>query len=131
MLRSALFNVWFLIIILVTISRKMIEKMLTQKNVNLPKTSNITDLFFDTVQIAFCGVGNLTIKNKPTKILLTFLSIFYLLAGLLCSGSFFQEITAGTYKPQINSIEDLNKTNLTINVSSDLNENTFNWLKMQ
>lgn len=128
---SELFNVWTLIIIAATIVRGLLAKLqpIIQPHLQLTTKHKCIDLFFDTFQISFCGSGSLSTPNRPSKILTTFLSIFYLLAGLLCSGTFFQEIAAGTYIPEINSIEDLNKTNLPVMIPVGyVNNATINWL---
>lgn len=74
------------------------------------------------------GMSALSYSNKFDRILVVFLSIFFLLASSLFSGFLFQLYTSDLSHHEIDSIEDLAKSDLEIHYPVD-NIDPENWLR--
>lgn len=124
--KSPLLNVWTITIILITILRKLFQYT-TRK-----KKRTFTELLINTFGMSFGTTSDSKIKNRPEQILLLFLSIFSLLAGIFCSGELFQQYSTYSYSSAINSLEDLSNTDIIVLIPTGyISNETIDWLKKQ
>lgn len=109
-LNSSLVNVWSLAILLFSIMRIIIIKH-TMRAYN----SDFIGILLNTYGIAFITTGfSGKLKNASEYVLLIFLSLFAILASTLFSGFMYQSYVDDFNVPAINSLKDLNKTDLNI-----------------
>lgn len=111
LIKNPLAFVWITAISLFTIIRKCLHHLMD--GYHPPTTS---DLFFDTFGISF-GVCTGTLskyKNLSESTLLVFISMFALLASIVCSGMLFRKFTFQNYVTTMNTITELENSNLTI-----------------
>ena len=111
-LESPLLVVWSITIIVMTILRLAF----LQKN-GKNRANHTGRIILDTYSIAFTGAGFVTIKKRPERILMFSLSIFSILSSIFCTSLIFQQYTSDLMHPVINSIEELNKSDLEIHGS--------------
>lgn len=112
-LQSPLFNVWLAIILLITICRKIFQHLLNK----IINSRTITYIWIDTVGISFGTSSGSKIYNRSENVLIYFLSIFSMIAGIFCSGMLFKQFSINSYTPTILTLKDLNQNNhLTIYV---------------
>lgn len=127
-MNSPLINVWTIIIIMVTVVRILLMKFTKHAIVEW------TTILLHTYGLSFGVYFPVSIQNRAEKVLILFLGIFAILANIFCSGFLFQQYTIAFQTPTIDSLEDLNKSNLNVYVSNYLyskSDNNFNWLKTQ
>lgn len=99
-------------ILIVGTVRKIIRN-LSRRYFTMVNTKN-DDIFFDTLEITFTGIGSLIINIRSERILVLFLSLFFMLASMFCCGDIFKQIATAVFTPAINSLESLNKSKLDI-----------------
>lgn len=92
-----------------TICRKILHNF---HNGNV-KQKTITYIWIDTVGIALGTSDGTKPINRSEKILIFFLSIFSMNAGIFCSGMILKEYFS-TLTPTILSLKDLNESNLIV-----------------
>ena len=107
-LESPLLTVWSITIILISTIRICLQTNNNHWN------SDISSIVLDTFSVAFAGSGYLLVTKRPERILIVSLSIFFLLSSILCTDFIFQQYTTQAMKPTINSLEDLNNSNIQI-----------------
>lgn len=99
------------------------------------KYNDFGSIFFNTFGLSFGTAGdsaNTTLVSSSEQLLLWFLSVFAMLASILCSGMFFQEFFTSVLKPSINSLADLgNNPQIEIWMPSDIDIKSQNWIKQQ
>lgn len=92
-------------------------------------------LVLNTFGLSFGLAGesaNTSLISKSEKLLLWFLSLFAMLASILCSGLLFTEYATSLRMPKINSLADLSKNpQLEIWMPLDFHNRTEDWLKQQ
>lgn len=112
---SPLMNVWLLTILLITITRILIRKW---TNVNVHDSMKI---LLHTFGMSF-GVdsSNQSVFCRAEKIVVLFLSIFAMLASIFCSGYLFQQYTSDMSIPLIQTLNDVNKSDLKILVGNNI-----------
>lgn len=121
---SSLIIVWLPVILVMGYTRKFIRKFAIN--------SNNENFMFDTVRITLTGASNITLLNRSEQLLVLFMSIFFLLAGIFCCGDIFKEIATSKYTPSINSLESLNESNLLVHGSKVLVEKySTQWLYLK
>lgn len=128
LLDSPLLNVWSIVIALVTIVRIFFTELTRHK------IDDWTHILLHTYGLSFMVSSSIQITNRSENVLLLFLGVFAILSNILCSGFLFQQYTSDLQTPAINTLEDLNKTNLDIYVSDMLYDNSdsnLRWLKKQ
>lgn len=126
MTNSPLINVWALAIGLMTISRIIIRKVKKHGKIN------VLQILFESYGISFGMTSNKAHLKIAERILLMFLSIFSIVAGCFCSGFLFQQYSISYFPSAINSIDDLNRTDIPIYVPIEfLNPITLNWFQQQ
>ena len=107
-LNSPLLNVWTITIVVVSLFRIYLRR-------NLPtSSSHVIRLILDTFSIAFTGFGFIKTHIRHEHILSISLSVFSLVSSIFCTGYIFQQYTSTVLQPKINSITDLNNSNLDI-----------------
>lgn len=94
---SPLINVWAAVIIIFSISRYAVALQ-----------RSFGDTIFNTVGLIFgtASPGN-CVSGRPERILVLFISIVCLLSGILFTGFIFQQFIINSFKPTINSLEEL------------------------
>ena len=114
MLNIAIVIVWFAVVILVIVLRIYIQR---EKNLNPNK---VVQIVVDTFCTAFTGISCIKINNR--QVLILSLSVYSFVSSVLISGYIFTQHTVTEKRSTINSIEDLNKTDLDIYVEYTSNE---------
>lgn len=126
---SPLINVWLFNIFLITIIRIVIIKW-TCGSVN-----DSTRVLLYTFGMSF-GVGTSdSVSCRAERLVVLFLSIFAMLASIFCSGYLYQQYTSDSRIPVIQTLSDLNKSNLNILAVNDLvdgkTDHRLQWLQSQ
>lgn len=104
-LKSPLLNVWALAILLFTINRKFLQYF-----TNASKQLRWSDITIETIGLSFGSTAGRQIANRPERIAILFLSVFSILANILCSSLLFQQLSFVSYKPNILKLCDINKS---------------------
>lgn len=128
-LQMPLLNVWAVAIILFAISRKII------RSVQKSKLNDFTEILFNTFGLSFGTAGqsaSTTLISSSEQLLVLFLSLFSMLAGILCSGILFKEYATSSLISKINSLEDLGRNpEIEVVMPPTLDISTEKWLKEQ
>lgn len=128
-LQMPLINVWALAIIIFTIFRKILRSVLKTKY------NEFSSILFNTFGLSFGTAGgsaNTIHISSSEKLLIWFLSLFAMLASMLCNGWIFTEFATSLLVPSINSLDDLGKNpNIEIWMPSDFDDSTETWLQQQ
>lgn len=122
--RSPLFTVWALIIVLVSILRKILQRLAVT---TLRKPRSYNDLFFDSFGRAFGTTIIETIDIRSERVLLVAMSLVTILAGILCSGMLIEKFYSKRYAPSIQTIEELKASRYTLTIPSTFEVNNKNW----
>lgn len=108
-IQSPLLCVWFSTIGVVTIFRSVTQNKFHNTVVNNQKNhQSIETLFFETMGISF-GTSGLWQNTNQRQVLILFLSIFGMIAGILCTGILFEQFSMERSRFTINNIEDIGK----------------------
>lgn len=105
-LEMPLISVWTIAIIIFAFLRKVLRSVLNSEY------KHFGTIFLYTFGLSFGTAGNsnyTTHTSSSERLLLSFLSIFAMLAGILYSGMLFNEFSTSLLVPSINSLEDLGK----------------------
>lgn len=125
-LNFPLLNVWALVIAIFCIFRKSIRLIYKSRQ------QSVTEIFFNTFGLSFGTTDPSNVNTFPENTLILFLGIFCVLAGNLCTGYLFQQMTVFDYKPEINHLTDLNKyPNLSVYMRKPYNERIIKWVQTQ
>lgn len=117
-------------IVLVGFIRKIIQTLIYRHLQYFTTNIKDGDIYFDTLKITFTGLGYITIKNRSERILVLFLSIFFMLASMYFCGDIYKQIATAVFTPTINSLETLNESNINIFLPyGRFDENTEKWLR--
>ena len=108
-INSPIVNVWIIVIILVSLIR-----ILIQHKEKAECRTKITHIILDTFGTAFTGICHIKITNRSERIIVVSLSIFSIISSAFICGYIFKHSTMTEQRSTINSIEDLNKSNLVI-----------------
>lgn len=119
-IRSPLFSVWSLTIIMFTGLRKLLQYL-------TGFSGTIGEIFFDTFARSFGMAGYQRINNRPEKILMLFLSFVALLAGIIFSGMFFEQITVVQSQPTIRTLKALEASKLPIMMPDRFGRDIIRW----
>lgn len=126
-LQMPLLSVWAVAIILFAIFRKII------RSVQKSKFYDFGEIFFNTFALSFGTAGqsaNTTLISGSEHLLIWFLSLFAMLASILCSGIFFKEFTTISLIPSINSLEDLGRyPQIEVLMPSNFHNSMETWMK--
>lgn len=132
LLNIPLVNIWLLAISIFSVGRKALRTL------NGSRSNGFIEIVFNTFGMSFGATsqtprrGSAGDNNRPERVLVLFLSVFAMLASILCSGMLFQEFTNTVTMSSINSLEDLGKhQELEIWMLSDLHISTEQWLNEQ
>lgn len=125
---SPLLNVWFFTILLITIIRILIKKWTNANGVD-----DATKVLLETFGMSF-GVGSsYSVCCRAEKTIVLFLNIFAILASIFCSGYLYQQYTSDNRIAVIQTLGDLNKSNLTILIGNNIIDGRYDtrikWLK--
>lgn len=132
LLSTPLVNIWVLAISIFSLGRKALRTLIGSHS------NSFIEIFFNTFGMSFSATsqtprrGSAADTNRPERVLVLFLSIFAMLAGILCSGMLFQQFTTTAKLSSIKSLEDLGEhLELEIWMLSDLHISTELWLNEQ
>lgn len=122
-----LISTWFIPIIAYTILRYNNIKRYALFN---GKRYTFFDILFDSYRLTILGTSQFCRQNKVDRVLMIFLSIFSLLANILFSGLLFQLYTSDFSYQEIDSIEDLARSDLEVHYPVDnMDKESEIWLK--
>lgn len=132
LLNSPLVTIWVLAISIFSLGRKALRTL------NGSHSNSFIEIVFNTFGMSFGATtqtprrGSAADTNRPERVLVLFLSVFAMLASILCSGMLFQQYTTTVAMSSINSLEDLDEhQEIEIWMLSDLHISTELWLNEQ
>lgn len=111
-INSPFITIWFLTFLPFTVFR-IILKMLSKTRRNEQSVGQIT---FHTLALLFGAGNNRSIQKVSERMLVWFISMIGLLEGNMLIGQLFSDYSAMSYSPAINTISDLQKTTLSVQV---------------
>lgn len=130
--RQPLISIWVAAILLFSIVRKWLRSTL-----KTPPTA-YEELLINTFGMSFGSTGpnprrgSRGDRNGADRMLSLFVSVFAMLAAILCSGVLFQQFTAASTASSIRTLEDLGQhLELEIWMLEDLHASTEQWLRSQ
>lgn len=92
--------------------------------------THISSIIFESIGLLFGTTGLWrTITNKSETVLILFLSMFGMIASILCTGILFDQFAMDLTKPIINSLEDLTP-NIILFITNEFNLNSLGLKKM-
>lgn len=126
-LEMPLISVWAFAILIFSICRKILRSVLKSKY------NEFSSIFFNTFGLTFGTAGgsnNTTLISGSEQLLLWFLSLFAIMANILCSGMLFKEFSTSLLMPSINSLDDLGKNpNMEVLMPTEFDIGTESWLQ--
>lgn len=122
--RSPLFSVWAIIIILVSIIRKILQRLAVTPP---EKERSYNDLFFDSLGRAFGTTIIEKIDIRSERVLLVAMSLVTVLAGILCSGMLIEKFYSNRYTPIVQTIDELKASGYTITISKTFDSVVKSW----
>lgn len=129
MMQMPLISVWALAILIFAVFRKIFRFVLQTKY------NDFSTIFLNTFGLSFGTAGdsaNASLVSSSENLLIWFLSVFAVLASLLCSGMLFTEFSTSQLIPTINSLEDLGKNpQIDIWMPREFDISTKTWLQQQ
>lgn len=130
--RQPLITIWVVAILLFSFVRKCIRSALKTK------PTAYVDILINTFGMSFGSTGpnpkrgSADDTNRSDRLLVVFVSVFAMLASILCSGVLFQQFTTVSTMSSIKSLEDLGEhLELEIWMLEDLHVSTEKWLRSQ
>lgn len=126
-IQMPLISVWALAILIFAIFRKIIRSVLKTKY------NDFSAIFFNTFGISFGATSaNSSLVSSSENLTIWFLSLFAMLASLLCSGMLFTEFSTSLIMPSINSLNDLAKNpHIEIWMPKEFDISIKTWLQQQ
>lgn len=122
---SPLVNVWAITICIVTIVRCIFKYILKNSN-------DWMYTFIETYGISFGTTSAAKSTKLSDQIIVLFLSIFSLIAGIFCSGILFQQYATVSFEPRINTLDDIAKAQYHIFVPREhITNETKYWLQQR
>lgn len=129
MIQMPLISVWALAILIFAVFRKIIRTVLRSKY------NDFSTIFLNTFGLSFGTAGdsaNASLVSSSENLLIWFLSVFAMLASLLCSGMLFTEFSTSLLIPRINSLQDLgNNPHIEIWMPREFDISAKTWLQQQ
>lgn len=108
--KSPLFTVWAICVGIITVTRMLVRKLLALNN-NLDKRNNNQNAFiyivFNTFGLSFGATSVQGAESRTEKVIVLFLSIFCIVAGILCTGFMLEQIIETKSEQKINSFEQV------------------------
>lgn len=125
-IRSPLFSVWAMAIGIFTLARKMLRHLAADGK----PSATMGSILFDTIGLTFGTTSGVVrrIKNRPERVLVLFLTLVAMLAAIMCPGHLFEELSTVSYRPKINTFDELKRSNMGIMVPSQMDDVTIDWL---
>lgn len=108
--QSPIMTLWAPLSIFYTIIRAILRRLSASNR----KYKSIIDLYFDTFSLTLGVNSALRTYGSAEKIMNLFISIFAILSGIFFTGMLFQKFSVSSFKPHINSLDDLAKSGLKI-----------------
>lgn len=125
LLKSPLFTVWAICVGVITLSRMVIRRLFafnSQFDKRNSSQNAFVYIFFDTFGLSFGATSAQGAESKTEKAIVLFLSIFCIVAGILCTGFLLEQLIETKAEQKINSLEQLIfEEDLDIVLPSDLN----------
>lgn len=109
LLKSPLISVWTLCVGLITLTRVVIRKLLAFKNDVSTNSSHNAYIYiiFNTFGLSFGATSVQGAITKSEKTIVLFLSLFCVVAGILCTGFLLENLIITTAEERINSLEEV------------------------
>lgn len=109
LLKSPLFSVWTLCVGLITLTRIVIRRFFAF-NYNISTNSSPNEyiyIFFNTFGLSFGATTVQGATTKSEKTIVLFLSVFCVVAGILCTGFLLEQVMITKTEQKIDSLEEL------------------------
>lgn len=106
LLNSPLFTVWASATAVFSISRILVRKLLSVRSTDTTSRNDLVYILFNTFGLSFGTTTAHGVHSRAELILVLFVSLFNVLAGVLCAGFLFEQLANTNYVPIINSFED-------------------------
>lgn len=127
LVRSPLFTVWAIIIILVSIVRKILQRFTVTP---LGKQRSYNDLFFDSLGRAFGTTIIETIDVRSERVLLVALSLVTVLAGIFCSGMLIEKFYTKRYTQSVQTVDEFKSSSgYVLTIPDTLDEPIKDWFR--
>lgn len=96
------------------------------------KSSEVGTIYFDTLGRSFGTLSSSSLKfHRSESVVLLLLSLFCFIASIFCSGFLFGHLINDEQTPLINSLHELNDSDIPIFFTYALNRNFYDWLRKQ
>lgn len=128
LIASPLFSVWASAIAVFSALRLIVRtkspnldarKLYTSKN-------DLLYIFFDTFGLSFGTSSAHGVHAISEHIIVTFLSVFCILASIFCSGFLFEQMATSTFEPKIKTFEDVLNSSLDLYIDNELHFDAYN-----
>lgn len=122
LISSPLFSVWASSIAVFSAMRIVVRTKSTNWKFRKLHTSenDLLYIFFDTFGLSFGTTSAHGVHALSEQIIVTFLSLFCILASIFCSGFLFEQMTTSTYIPKIKTFEDVLNSSLDLYIDNEL-----------
>lgn len=106
LLNSPLFTVWASATAVFTIGRILVRKVLIVRFTDNTSRNDLIYILFNTFGLSFGTTSAHGVHSRAELILILFVSLFNVLAGVLCASFLFGQFAITNYVPFINSFEE-------------------------
>lgn len=110
LLKSPLFSVWAICVGVLSIIRMVIRRLFAFNN-KFDKRNRSQNafvyIFFNTFGLSFGATSAQGAESRTEKAIVLFLSIFCIVAGILCTGFLLEQLIETRTEQKINSLEQL------------------------
>lgn len=107
LLKSPLLTVWASAIVAFSIIRILVRQLLLFKFTDNPSHNSFLYILFNTFGLSFGATSANGLNSRAEMILVLFVSLFSMLAGIVCAGFLFEQLTITRSVQAINSFQDL------------------------
>lgn len=104
LLKSPLFTVWTSAIVVFSVVRILVRRILCFR---YSISNDFLYILFNTFGLSFGTTPASGLNSRTEKIIVLFISLFGVLAGIFCAGFLFEQLTHSNFVQVINSFEDL------------------------
>lgn len=109
LLKSPLLSVWASAIVLFSIARVLVRQVLLSRHTDSASHNDLSYIMFNTFGLSFGSTSVTGLNSRAEMIMVLFISLFSVLAGIFCAGFLFEQLTISNSMQVINSFEDLLK----------------------
>lgn len=106
LLNSPLFTVWASATVVFTTGRILVRRLLIVRFTDNTSHNDLVYILFNSLGLSFGTTTAHGVHSRAEMILVLFVSLFNVLAGILCASFLFEQLAITNYVPIINSFED-------------------------